>query len=683
MGSALLIGVNLAGAEFGSNVPGTFGVDYTYPTHAEIDYYAAKGLSVIRLPFLWERLQRTEFGSLDATELARLDDVVNYATSKGLNIEIEPHDYGYGFGALIGSAQTPNSAFADFWSKLAAHFKSNPKVIFGLMNEPHDQSASVWLVSANAAIAAIRNAGAVAQEILVPGSYWDGAWTWTTTDNAAVIGTGVVDSAHNFAFEVHQYLDSDGSGTHPGAVSATIGVERLTAVTQWAESTGNRLFLGEVGVTTDQTSLTALDGMLTYMGQHADAWQGMTYWAGGPWWGNYMFTIEPQNGVDRPQMTVLLQHLAPASPPTSHWFVSAGVVSTGVVVSAGNMLEVLSGGEADSSLVTAGGALRVGAGGTASGTTVSNGGGVILAGGTESRSVVAAGGYELLRDGAEANSATVTNLGLQYVGPGAAASGAAVGGTQIIDGVAGATVVNGGTVLVLRTGIATDMLVSGSRAAVVVLNGGQVSGTILSSGALLAVENGGSASGTTVSSGGRAYVWSNGTALGTTVSDGGRMYISAGGTASGILIGSGGYAIAGGNVSGAIISGGTLEIAAGGATGSAVTFASGGGGVLRLDNSVSFGGLVAGFGPSDFIDLRDIAFGPTTSATYISGNAGNTSGTLLVSDGVHSAHIALLGQYVVGQFTSANDGGGGTKIGDPPVGSELDPSSATLTVHNA
>ena len=47
------------------------------------------------------------------------------------------------------------------------------------------------------------------------------AWTWTTTDNAAVIGTGVQDPAHNFAFEVHQYLDADGSGTHPGVVSAT------------------------------------------------------------------------------------------------------------------------------------------------------------------------------------------------------------------------------------------------------------------------------------------------------------------------------------------------------------------------------------------------------------------------------------------------------------------------------
>jgi endoglucanase len=310
MAGPLLLGVNLAGAEFGSNVPGVFGTDYTYPTHTEIDYYAAKGMSVVRLPFLWERVQRSENAPLDAVELARLDDVVSYATGKGLKIEIEPHNYGYGFGALIGSTQTPNAAFADLWGKLAFHYQSNSDVMFGLMNEPHDQSASAWLGSANAAIAAIRGAGAVSQEILVPGSYWDGAWTWTSTDNDTVIGTGVQDPAHNFAFEVHQYLDADGSGTHAGAVSATIGVERLTAITQWAEATGNHLLLGEVGVTTDQTSLTAFDGMLTYMQQHTGAWQGVTYWAGGPWWGNYMFSIEPQNGIDKPQMGILVQHLA-------------------------------------------------------------------------------------------------------------------------------------------------------------------------------------------------------------------------------------------------------------------------------------------------------------------------------------------------------------------------------------
>jgi endoglucanase len=68
MASPLLLGVNLAGAEFGSNVPGVFGTDYTYPTHTEIDYYAAKGMSVVRLPFLCERVQHSENGALDAVE---------------------------------------------------------------------------------------------------------------------------------------------------------------------------------------------------------------------------------------------------------------------------------------------------------------------------------------------------------------------------------------------------------------------------------------------------------------------------------------------------------------------------------------------------------------------------------------------------------------------------------------
>ena len=45
----MLLGVNLSGGEF--NPSGTrLNWDYTYPTTAEIDYYASKGLSVIRLP---------------------------------------------------------------------------------------------------------------------------------------------------------------------------------------------------------------------------------------------------------------------------------------------------------------------------------------------------------------------------------------------------------------------------------------------------------------------------------------------------------------------------------------------------------------------------------------------------------------------------------------------------------
>jgi aryl-phospho-beta-D-glucosidase BglC (GH1 family) len=301
----MLLGVNLAGAEF--NPSGTRGVnsDYVYPLHSEIDYFASKGLDVIRLPFLWERLQPTMNGPLSTKELSYIDDVVAYANSKGMKVILDVHNFGYGYGYLVGSADTPNTAFADLWGKIGAHFADNTNVMFGLMNEPHVQSASDWLESANAATAAIRASGATSQTILVPGSYWDGAWTWVSSDNDSVIGKGIEDPSHNFAFEVHQYLDADGSGTHAGVVSESVGAERLTGITQWAEETANKLFLGEFGVAKDSTSLSALDGMLSYMTDHTDTWLGGTYWAAGPWWGDYMFSVEPKSGVDKPQFDVL------------------------------------------------------------------------------------------------------------------------------------------------------------------------------------------------------------------------------------------------------------------------------------------------------------------------------------------------------------------------------------------
>jgi endoglucanase len=301
-----LMGVNIAGGEFGQ-VGGAYGSNYIYPSRSEIDYYAGKGLEVIRVPFRWERLQTSLNGPLDATELARIDDVVNYAASKGLKVVLDAHNYGAGFGSLIGSGATTNAAFADFWGKMASHYKASDNVILGLMNEPNQQSATTWLDSANSAIAAIRDTGAK-NEILVPGSYWDGAWTWTSSDNAKVIGGGIKDPANNFAFEVHQYMDTDGSGTHTDVVSDTAGVDRLKAVTEWAKATGNRLFLGEFGVANDSTSMKALDGMLSYMKDNSDVWQGGTYWAGGAWWGDYMYSAEPQGSTDKAQLLALQKY---------------------------------------------------------------------------------------------------------------------------------------------------------------------------------------------------------------------------------------------------------------------------------------------------------------------------------------------------------------------------------------
>lgn len=67
-------------------------------------------------------------------------------------------------GSIIGDTSDVTAAttaqFGAFWGELARRFKSNEKVIFGLMNEPHDMDTNLILVNDQAAINAIRAVGA-------------------------------------------------------------------------------------------------------------------------------------------------------------------------------------------------------------------------------------------------------------------------------------------------------------------------------------------------------------------------------------------------------------------------------------------------------------------------------------------------------------------------------------------
>jgi endoglucanase len=306
-----LAGVALAGAEFGEgNLPGKLGSDYTYPTHQEVDYFTGKGLNVLRFPFRWERLQHQAMGDLDAAELGQLDDLISYTTSKGAWALLDPHNYARYYGKLVGS-EVPAAALADFWSRLAAHYAGNARVIFGLMNEPNSMPTEQWRDDANAALAAVRAAGA-GNLVLVPGNAWTGAHSWSESwygsPNAQVM-LGIVDPADNYAFEVHQYLDGDSSGQSDSCVSATIGSERLAGFTAWLEANKKRGFLGELGGGRNDTCYAALGDMVAHIQQHGDVWLGWTYWAAGPWWGDYIYTLEPSNGTDRPQLAPLLAHL--------------------------------------------------------------------------------------------------------------------------------------------------------------------------------------------------------------------------------------------------------------------------------------------------------------------------------------------------------------------------------------
>jgi hypothetical protein len=88
-------------------------------------------------------------------------------------------------------------------------------------------------------------------------------------------------------------------------------------------------------------------------------------------------------------------------------------------------------------------------------------------------------------------------------------------------------------------------------------------------------------------------------------------------------------------------------------------------GTLKLDNSASFAGTVAGMIAQDMIDFADINFATVQTPTVL--NATAAGGTLHVTDGTHTANIALLGNYLASTFVASSDGHGGTLVVDPPA----------------
>ncbi len=308
-GAACWQGVNLAGAEFGKP-GGTYGKDYIYPSAETIRYFADKGMNTVRLPFRWEHLQPELGGPLEKEELSRLKQAVNAIRANGMTVILDPHNYARFNEQVVGTNAVPYSALADFWGKLSGEFANQKKVVFGLMNEPYDIPAENWLIASNDAISAIRGTGAK-NLVLVPGTAWTGAHSWISGTPDGVNGQvmlGVVDSADNYAYEVHQYLDNDFSGTSDQCNRADDAVAALAAFTRWLKDNGKRGFLGEFGGSGKQECLVGLAKMVDLVNRESTVWTGWTYWAGGDWWPeDEPLNVQPTGKGDRIQLQALLR----------------------------------------------------------------------------------------------------------------------------------------------------------------------------------------------------------------------------------------------------------------------------------------------------------------------------------------------------------------------------------------
>ena len=311
----MMTGVNLAGAEFGEP-GGAHGTGYRYPDDSEIDDIAKRGFTILRLPFLWERLQPVLSEALDAKEFERLDHVVTRSLDKKLAIILDLHNYARRGDDVIGSDSLPIAAFADVWRRLAERYKARDGVVFGLMNEPHDMKTEDWAKASQAAIDSIR-ATRACNRILVPGNAWTGAHSWRSnsygTPNAIAMAS-VSDPAKRMTYEFHQYLDSDWSGRAPTCQRPSDVVAALAVATDWLRKEKATGFLGEIGAGADKQCLAGLSAMLAHLNAN-DVWKGWTAWAAGAWWPqDYPLLLRTIDGKDTPQLAIFADWIAPPDP---------------------------------------------------------------------------------------------------------------------------------------------------------------------------------------------------------------------------------------------------------------------------------------------------------------------------------------------------------------------------------
>jgi hypothetical protein len=77
------------------------------------------------------------------------------------------------------------------------------------------------------------------------------------------------------------------------------------------------------------------------------------------------------------------------------------------------------------------------------------------------------------------------------------------------------------------------------------------------------------------------------------------------------------------------------------------------------------------------VEITDpgIGFGATTTLAFSENNS-HTAGTLAVSDGTHTAALALFGNYMASTLVTGADGHGGTLVTEAPLPGQPPPSLA-------
>ncbi|KAK7680569.1 Manganese dependent endoglucanase Eg5A [Cerrena zonata] len=300
-------GVNTAGYDFSVATDGSFKGPPADPPTSQFTHFAGQGANLFRIP--WQLMTPQVGGTIDSTFLQRYDATVQSALSSGPNVFviIDLHNYARWNGGIISQGGPTNDQFASIWTQLAQKYGSNERVIFGIMNEPHDiPSVSTWVDTVQNTVNAIRAAGAT-NFLLLPGSSWSSAEAFPTEAGPLLVKvTDPLGGTSKLIFDVHKYLDSDNSGTHADCV--TDNVQVLQTLVTFLKANGNRqAILSETGGGNTASCESMLLSELSFVKSNYPTLAGFSAWSAGAFDTTYVLTLTPNGNQDQPLWTDAIQ----------------------------------------------------------------------------------------------------------------------------------------------------------------------------------------------------------------------------------------------------------------------------------------------------------------------------------------------------------------------------------------
>lgn len=255
--------------------------------------------NIFRLPVGWQWLVNNQLGgNLDSNNAGKYDQLVQACLQTGASCIIDIHNYARYNGKVIGSSGGPtDDQFVSLWTQLATKYGSSAKVIFGVMNEPHDlPSVTTWVATVQKVVTAIRKA-APASMILIPGSSWSSAQALPTEAGPELLNVTNPDgSTTGIVFDVHKYLDSDNSGTHTECTTDNIA-NAFQPLATWLRTNKRQALNTETGGGNTQSCEKNFCAQIKFMKQNSDVFLGVVGWSAGGFDSTYELVETPtKNG---------------------------------------------------------------------------------------------------------------------------------------------------------------------------------------------------------------------------------------------------------------------------------------------------------------------------------------------------------------------------------------------------